>query len=69
MLRVRLVEVENEKIQDLGQLLIKEGLVPLVGDKLYFKGVQQYNVVERQFNIMEQSLYDIELFIEKTKVL
>jgi hypothetical protein len=67
MMRIRLTLLENDKIQDLGDLAIQDFLLPCVGDKLYYKGTQQYNVIKRHFNLMEMSLYDVEVYVEKTK--
>lgn len=67
-MRLRLTLIENEKLEHLGTIFVSaDYMLPAVGDKFYYKGVQQYNVLERHFNIMEASLYDVELFFEKTK--
>ena len=67
-MRLNLTLIEKEKLEHLGLLLIGDSyMLPSVGDKVYYKSVQQYTVVERHFNLMEASLWDVELFLEKTK--
>lgn len=64
-MRVRITQLKNDKLVNLGDVLINNTLmIPSVGDSLYYKGVKQYKVIERHFNIMEASLYDVELFVE-----
>ncbi len=63
---VRIIELENDKIHFVAdKLMIDSCLFPSVGDIFYFKGLQQWKVVERQFNLNEASLYDVELIVEK----
>jgi hypothetical protein len=68
MIRVRLTELKNEKLSHLGDIAINENLpLPVKGDSLYYKGVlAQYKVVDRHFNFMTNSLYDVELFVKTT---
>jgi hypothetical protein len=64
---VKIILIENDKLQYLGEVLMKE-LIPSIGDKFYYKSLTpQYNVVERHFNILAGLGVDIELFVEKTK--
>jgi len=65
-MRVRITELVKDKLEHLGQIELPDFLLPSTGDKLYYKTIRQYKIIDRQFNLMEQSLYDVELFIQKT---
>ena len=66
MMRVKIIELVKEHLEHLGLIALQPYLLPSVGDKLYFKGVDQLTVIERHFNIMADSRYDVELFVQKT---